>query len=129
VIPSRMRGLSSATAPKSSRTIFAVPLHQQIPGVRIGVVDAIDEDHLAVQAHEAPCDLLLVDAQGVERCHVADLDALDERRRQDAPGAQPRIGSGKTTRSSAAKFFAIRSMLSASSSKSSSCDKSSLIWW
>ncbi len=48
-MPSRICGLSSATAPKSSRTIAAAGLDQHVPRVRIGVVDAVDEDHLAVE--------------------------------------------------------------------------------
>ena len=45
----------------------AVLLDEHVPGVRIGVVDAVDEDHLAVEADEALRDVLLVDAERVER--------------------------------------------------------------
>src|ERR1019366_1776018 len=62
----------------------AVGLHEEIPRVRVRVVDAVDEDHLAVDAHDAPRDVLLVDAERAEAGAVADLHALDERRRQDA---------------------------------------------
>src|ERR1019366_10089128 len=40
----------------------AVGLHEEVPRVRIRVVDAVHEDHLAVDAHDAPPDVLLVDA-------------------------------------------------------------------
>ena len=66
----------------------AAGLGQHVPRVRIGVVDAVDEDHLAVEPHDPPGDVLLVDAERVEPGDVADLHALDERRGQDAPGAQ-----------------------------------------
>src|ERR1019366_844401 len=65
----------------------AVRLDQEVPGVRIRVVDAVDEDHLAVEAHDPPGHVFLVDAERVEPRDVADLHALDERRGQDALGA------------------------------------------
>ena len=42
---------------------LAVRVDQDVPGVRIGVIDAVDEDHLAVDAHDLLRELLAIDAQ------------------------------------------------------------------
>ena len=52
-IPWRIPSQTSAIAPKSRNTIVgwsgrSAARHQQVPGVRIGVIDAVDEDLLAV---------------------------------------------------------------------------------
>ncbi len=46
------------------------------------------ENHLAIQAHEAPRDFLLVDAQRVQGGGVAHFHALDERGREHALRAE-----------------------------------------
>ena len=83
-MPSRIGCESSATAPKSSSTKSPSRVDQDVPGVRIGVVDAVDEDHLAVDADEAARELLLVDAHRVEAREVGELLPFDERRREHA---------------------------------------------
>ena len=84
-MPSRIGGDSSATAPKSSSTSVAVRADQHVPGVRIGVVDAVDEDHLAVDADDAaaraPCWSIPSASSAGD---VADLHAFDEGRREHA---------------------------------------------
>ncbi len=67
--------------PKIQQDQRAVASHEQIPGVRIGVVDAVDEDHLAIRADEPAREILLVDAERVDAREVADFLPLDERRR------------------------------------------------
>jgi hypothetical protein len=84
-MPSRMLALSSATAPKSSKTMAP---HEHVSGVRVGVIDAVDEDHLAVQAHQASRHVLLVDSESAKRGDIARLDPLDEGRREHAPSAE-----------------------------------------
>ena len=87
-MPSRICGAELGHGAEVEQDDRPVGLDEHVPGVRIGVVDAVDEDHLAVEAHDAPRDVLLVDAERVERGDVADLHALDERRGEHARGAQ-----------------------------------------
>ena len=107
----------------------AVGADEHVPGVRIGVVDAVDEDHLAVGAHEPVRQILLVDAQRVDGADVADLLAVDERRRDHAFVENSRTGWGRPRMGFCVKFFAMRSMLLASRAKSSSSRSRALIWW
>src|SRR5260370_41808788 len=49
----------------------------------MGVVNAVEADNLGVQSCEASCDVCLVEAEGAERSGIAQLEALDERRREN----------------------------------------------
>jgi hypothetical protein len=55
--------------------------------VRIGVVDAVDKDHLAKDGDDLPGEGSSIDAGRVEGRDIADLDALDEGGGHHAPRA------------------------------------------
>ena len=84
---------------------------EHVPGVRIGVVDAVDEDHLAVEAHEADGHVLPVHAERAQGGEVARLHALDERRHEHALACRARGRARERRRAGRpSKFFAMRSM-------------------
>ncbi len=61
---------------------------EHVPRVRIGVVDAVHEDHLAIGANDLPRELFSVDAGLIDRRGVAHLHAVDEVGRQNVSRRQ-----------------------------------------
>ena len=122
-IPRRISSLTVAVAPKSRNTIVGGPSardrrrDQQVPGVRIGVVEAVDEDLLAVGLDADARRRAPVDLQALEPFEVGDLRPLHPLGRQHARGRVRRHHLGKRTLGvdlRAAKLAAIFSIADAS---------------
>ncbi len=107
---------------------LAAGADEHVPGVGIGVIEAVDEDLLTEHLDDAPGQLAAVDPLLLHRGDVADLHALDEGRHHHAPGAQALLREGKRTLGCLAKFCEIRAMLRASRRKSSSSEIIERIW-
>ena len=50
---------------------------EEVTGVWVGVIEAVDEDLLVVARDASPCDLHTVDAVGIELVEPVERDALD----------------------------------------------------
>jgi len=78
----RMDSETVAVAPKSRNTTLGGSpavrgrLDEQVPGVRIGVIEAVDEDLLAVGLDADARRLARIDAGRDEALEIGDLDAL-----------------------------------------------------
>ncbi len=88
-----------------------VEVDEEVAGVRVGVEEAVDEQHLHGCPQRGVTDRGDVEPGGAHRVDVGDLDAADELLRDDALPDRLRSKVGMWTPAIGSMFFARRSML------------------
>ena len=69
--------------------------HQQVAGMRIGMVEIVVEDHLQADGRPAPGNFVAVDARRRKPLRFRELDAFEHLHRQHAAGGKGGVGARK----------------------------------